>query len=265
MKPLNVLFSLLAIVIFFSCKDSDRDKDLTTNSSSDYASGQSLVYNIFSLVDQAAYSSKGITSINLIDTNSIFGCDTLIVDTISNPKSITIRFNNGCTNRNGEIKATFSSKYDIAGCNINISFNNFSQDDLSITSDNISIINNGIVNTHPNYSFNVNELVIENSNGQNINWSGNQEMAIVSGDTTASFSDNTYSIEGIANGKTYKGNNFNATITSNLTYLSNCQWVSSGIVNINPENKDVRTLNFGSDCDNTANVSIFDINNTIIF
>jgi hypothetical protein len=263
MKKISHLIPLIIIIVFFACNKSDRDDDTSTNSSVDYALGQAYVYDIFKVVHQAANSSKGITSLNLLDTTSLFGCDTLIVDTTSNPMSVIIRFNTNCTyngiQRNGEITALFSNKYDIAGCNITVSFNNYSQGLFSIESGSILYINNGLMNTLPNYTYNVNAVKMVASNGQNITWSGNQTLAITSGETTLPFSDDSYNISGFASGSTLRGNNFSATIAADLTILGNCNWVSSGLVDITPENKGTRILNFGSACDNLANVSLYGI------
>jgi len=265
MKQLNIFFTLLIISSFFSCQDSDRDEDNSTNSSADYATGQSIATDIFKVIHQSALSSRGITTMNLIDTNSIFGCDTLIVDTLSNPKRVTIQFNNLCNNRSGEINATFSTKYDLPGCVINISLNNYSQNLFSITSNSISIINNGLINSQSNYSYSINQLKIEDNRLRNITWSGNQTIINTNGDTTSSFSDDTFTLSGIANGRTFQGNRFNATIVSNLMFSGNCNWIPSGVVDVSPENRVPRKLNFGNECDNKAIVSVFDINYDIAF
>ncbi len=267
MKKFGIIF--LVIITIASCKKSTRDKDTTTNSCVDYAVGQNMVNDVFKIVHQAANSSKGIAMVSLLDSNSIFGCDTLIVDTLANPKSIIIRFNANCTangiTRNGEIIATFSSKYDVAGCNVNVSFNNYTQGSYTVSSGTISYIYNGLVNSLPNYSFNVNTFTITDANQKSIRWSGNQLINITAGETTATFLDDNYTISGIANGSTFQGNTFNATITSNLTLAGNCNWVATGTVNVSPENKELRVLTFGSGCDNKANVSLYNINYEITF
>jgi len=267
MKKIGIIF--LVLISMIRCKNSTRDKDTTTNSCVDYAIGQNMVDDVFKMVHQAANSSKGIAMVNLLDSTSIFGCDTLIVDTLSNPKSIIIRFNANCTSnsiaRSGEIMVTFSTKYDVAGCNVNITFNNYTQGSYTISSGSISYIYNGLVNSLPNYSFNVTQFTITDANLKSIRWSGNQLITITSGTPTATFLDDSYTISGIANGSTFQGNTFNATLTTDLTLAGNCNWVATGAVNVSPENKDVRKLTFGSGCDNKANVSLYDINYEITF
>ena len=257
MKHFNILLIFVLTLSIFSCKDSDRDEDTTTNSSTDYAMGQSLVYDAFKLVHQAALSSKGITAVNLADTTSLFGCDTIIVDTLASPMTMTLQFNGDCSgngnNRTGSITATFSSKYDALGCVINISFNNYTYNEYPL-SGNIFYSYNQLTGTAPTYSYNANNIIGFNGH---IEWSGNQSITVTSGETTADVSDDTYIISGSASGRSFRGNIFSAVIDVDLTLLGNCNWISSGLVTVSPENKNIRVLNFGSSCDANATVSIY--------
>ena len=268
MKPFYALLFILFMLGITSCKDSDRDEDTTTNSSEDYATGQTIIHDVFKIVHQVAYSSKGFTTNNLTDTNTIFGCDTLIIDTISNPKKITIQLDNPCSfnsvNRSGTIIITTTSKYDTPGASTSVSFTNYKYNNYSILSGTASIVYNDSIDGKPNYSFNTSELKIENNKQRSISIQNTQRFSIQTGETTATFTDDTYSISGTTNGTTFEGNNFTATITTNLTLLGSCRWISSGAVDVSPDNKAVRKLNFGSNCDNKASVSIYDINYDIV-
>ncbi len=260
MKNLTI-FTLL-ILVLFSCKKSDRDEDTTTNTSTDYGTAQSMAYDVFKMVHQAALSTKGITNNNLSNSSTIFGCDTLIVDTLIN-KSIGIQFNGNCNSRTGRINATFSNKYDVIGSVINVSFNNYMYGVYPITGT-ISYTYNGVVNGIPTYTFTTDKFTIHN-NARFIEFTANQTIEIHGGETTAAFSDDIYMIDGGASGRVYAGNQFLATINTDLTLLGNCDYVSSGIVLVNPENKNTRIMNFGFGCDNTADVQIYDIHYSITF
>ncbi len=266
MKALNIIL-ILSLILLFSCHDSDRDEDTTTNSSTDYAMGQSIMYDAFKLVHQAALSSKGITMNNLANVTSLFGCDTLIVDTLSNPMTITIQFNSTCTgngiDRLGSITATFSSKYDVLGCVVGISFNNYIYNVYPIGTGTISYTYTGLTGTSPNYTYITDKVTITNVN-RTINWSGNQKLTVSSGETTAIIIDDSYTISGTAFGSTYAGNDFSATINTDLTLLGNCNWISSGIVTVIPENKNPRIVDFGSGCDDKAIVKIYSTEQEIV-
>ena len=261
MKCFKILLILVLATSIFSCKDSDRDEDTTTNSSTDYAMGQSLVYDAFKLVHQAALSSKGITSTHLADTTSLFGCDTIIVDTLSNPMTLTIQFNgicNGNTNdRSGSITASFSSKYDILGCVTTVSFDNYMYNTYPIGGA-VTYTYNGLTGTTPSYSYNANKIIISKNDGR-IEWSGNQTLTIASGETTAITTDDSYTITGLASGRAYQGNEFSVMIDTDLLLVGDCNWVSSGIATVSPENKNPRVLDFGRSCDAIANVRIYSL------
>lgn len=266
MKKLCFLM-IMSTILIAACKDSDRDTDTSINSSTDYAMAQSYVYDVFKMVHEAALSSKDITTNNLSDTTTLFGCDTLIVDTMSSPMSITIQFNGTCSNnsnsRSGSIVATFSNKYDNFGTAVNISFNNYIYNNYPING-NISYTYGGVISGVPTYNFSINQFSIKNSKELSVTFSGNQSLGIISGKTTAEFNDDTYSISGTASGRAYAGNEFNATINTNLSLLGSCKWVSSGITSVSPENKVPRNLDFGSGCDNKATAKIYTISHEIV-
>jgi len=263
MKSIIAISLTIITISFFSCKKSDRDEDKTTNSSTDYASVQSLAANVFKLVHQAALSSKGITSNNLADTTSLFGCDTIIVDTSSTPMKIDILFNGICNDKAGQITATFTTKYDTYGSTINVSFINYYVGTYPI-SGSLTYSFTGIINGIPTYAYNFSSF--RTSNGTNfMELNGIQTLEIHAGETTATYSDDIYMIRGTANGITSVGNEFTASIASDLTLLGNCEWISAGLVNVTPENKSTRVLDFGSGCDNAATVNVYDINYDITF
>jgi hypothetical protein len=224
---------------------------------------QSYVYDAFKVVHQAALSSKGITSGNLADTTSLFGCDTLIVDTLTNPMTIVIQFNGTCSNNNndryGSITASFSGKYDALGTSVNISFNNYRYGGYPITGS-INYSFSGVISSLPTYAISVSNFSIENSKERLLSVSGNQTLKITAGEMTASVNDDTYIITGSASGRAFEGNDFSAIIDNSLDLAGNCKWISSGITTVSPENKQPRILDFGSGCDDKASAKIYGLN-----
>ena len=268
MKRFRILFFLIVIIGLTNCKDSDRDEDTTINSSTDYVTGQSILIDLFKDIHLVARTSQRISSTSLPSPALIPNCYTITTDTLSTPMSITIQFDPNCESdgakKSGEITATFSNLYDVAGSKITIHFNNYTYNEFSIPSDSLCYTFNGLINAVPNYSFNVTNLKIEDDRFRAINWSASQTLSFVSGETTADLIDDTYLISGNANGKTFEGNDFSATITTNLRAIGACNWISSGEVTVSPENKSIRLLDFGSICDNEAIVSVFGIRYEII-
>lgn len=269
MKAYKTILVLSLAICFIGCRDSDRDKDTSINSCADFGAGQSFSLDVFKLIHQAALSSKGITNANLTNTGTLFGCDTIIVDTVSIPMTITLQFNPGCTSggntREGEIVASFSSKYDNLGTQVNISFTNYSFNGHPISGTQRFTFN-GVLNTNPTYGVTTTAMEIRDTiNNRTLLFSGNQTLAITSGESTASFSDDTYSLSGSATGRAYAGNDFTARIDENLILKGSCTWVSAGTATISPENKQPRDLDFGSSCDNIGTARIYGLVYEVIF
>lgn len=267
MKKLNFIL-IFCVIVLFSCKDSDRDKDTSINSCRAYGIGQSYALDVFKMVHQAALSSKGITAAYLANSTTLFGCDTLIVDTTTNPMSITIQFNGNCiendNQRSGEIMATFTGKYDYLGTIVSISFNNYNFNGYPVTG-NISYNFQGIINGNLTYGITATNYSIKNNKERVLEFSGSQKIAISTGETTATYNDDTYSISGTATGRTFEGNDYSVLIDENLTLKGNCNWVNSGVATVSPENKQPRLLNFGSSCDNNGTAQIYGISYEVIF
>ena len=258
-----VTIIITTTILFIGCKDSDRDNDTTINSCEDYATAQSYAYNIFKVVHQAALSSKGIATNHLSDTTTLFGCDTLIVDTTSSPKTITIQFNGACNNQTGSIIAAFTNKYDNLGSSVAITLNNYSYNGYPITGT-IGYSFNGIINNEANYNINFSNINIKNAKERILNWSANQTIKIANGETTATTNDDTYLINGSSTGRAFAGNDFTTLLNSDLTLLGNCNWISSGTATVSPENKQPRVLDFGSGCDNKATAKIYNLSYEVV-
>lgn len=256
----KIVALLLVITAFSACKKSDRDKDKSTNSSQDYATAQSLAQDVFKMVHQAAMSSQGIVTNPLTNATTLFGCDTIIVDTSSNPMWLKIQFNTDCANngvtRNGEIKAQFTSKYSQIGTTTKISFNNYRYNGYAVDGYlNYSL--SSITNNQPLYVMIADNFKIdEGRKNRAIYFSTNQNFIIQNGISTADFTDDTYQITGTATGRTFSGNSFSAS-TDGLTQLGNCNWVSSGTALVTPDNLPTRTLQFGAGCDNNISVLLY--------
>ncbi len=257
MKNFNIVLVLFILIVIFSCRKSDRDNDVSTNTSTYYALSQSMVYDVFKIVHQAALSTKGITTNNLADSSTVFGCDTLIVDTLLS-KKIDIQFNGSCYNHSGKILSKYSSKYDVIGCVVDISFNNYKHKSYNISGD-ISYTYNGVVNNTPTYTINANKFTITSNTNKFSEFSGTQTLKVVAGETTAIFSDDLYEIDGSASGRTFAGNAYLATINTPLTLSGSCDFIETGEVLVNPENKYTRILDFGFGCNNKAVTRIYGI------
>ncbi len=258
----NLLIVFICLIVISSCKKSDRDLDNTTNTSVDVAFATNLFYDIFKTVHQAAYYSQGIVTSTSIDSNAVYGCDSIYIDTLSNPKKLDIIFNANCTTngiiRNGTIKTTLNGNYNNSGTSTTVSFSNYSYNGFSISSGTLVFQYLGLIDSFPTFSVNFNDLKIANSSNQKIFFNGSNQLQIIKGKLTPTIADDVYSISGSNNGIAFKGNTFSSQITTNLTLAGNCNWIGAGIVAVKPDNLPTRTLNFGSGCDDKIDVTIYD-------
>jgi hypothetical protein len=257
------LIALASCFILLGCKKSDRDDDTSTNSSEDYAFSTGLVYDVFKIVHQASNTSQGIVSSTTVDSTTVFGCDTIIFDGSTNPKTLRINFDNcssSTNSRSGYIDVSYNGFYDDLGTVTTISFNDYTLNGFTFIAGTISYQYNGIVNNFPTYSLTFNEVKIRNDQNQKVFYSGSYQLAIIDGELTPLFNDDVYEITGSTTGRVFKGNAFSAQIVDKLTINGNCDWVSSGQALVKPESKTTRALNFGSGCDNKITVTLYDIN-----
>jgi hypothetical protein len=262
MKKLLIIV-LSSLFMFIGCKKSDRDDDTSTNSSEDYALATGLVYDIFKIIHQASSTSQGIVSATTLDSTSVFGCDTIIFDGSTSPKTLQVNFGNCSTStnlRSGYITASYNGFYDDLGTVTSISFNDYILNDFTFIAGTITSQFNGIINNYPTYTITFNEVKIRNNQNQKIFYSGSYQLKIIDGESTPLFNDDIYEITGSTSGRAFKGNAFTAQIVNKLTLNGDCNWVSSGQALVKPESKDTRALNFGSSCDNKITVTLYEIN-----
>lgn len=264
----KIILLVLIVLVVFSCRKSDRDQDKTTKTSQDYGTAQAMAQDVFKMVHQAAMSSQGIVTNSLTSAITLFGCDTIIVDTTANPMWLKIQFNTDCANnsvtRNGEIKAQFTSKYDMLGTTAKISFNNYYHNGYYFEGVlNYSLTSN--TNNQLTFVMIANDFKIdEGRKNRAIYFSSNQNFIIESGATTADFTDDSYKITGTATGRAFAGNSFSAT-TDGIIQLGSCNWISSGTALVTPQGLAVRNLDFGSGCDNSATVLLYGATYEITF
>ncbi|MCB0409656.1 MAG: hypothetical protein KDD29_05520 [Flavobacteriales bacterium] len=261
----NTLFIFFAsLVLFTGCKKSDRDEDDSTNSSEDYALSTGLIMDVFKIVHQASNTSSGIVSSTSLDSNSVFGCDTIIFDALSSPKTLTIEFDENCTSssvsRGGVIYSTYSGYYDVPGTVITIHLYNYSYNEHVFYSGSISCQLTDTSNGVYNYSFNTSDIKIKNKYNQNVFYNANYQIKVISGSNTPLFIDDEYLVTGSMTGRAFRGNGFSAQINDSLTASGNCNWITSGNVSIKPDTKSTRNLDFGGGgCDATITISIYEL------
>ncbi|HTL07213.1 MAG TPA: hypothetical protein VL307_03110 [Chitinophagaceae bacterium] len=265
---LFVAVSVLASsLLFTSCKkDSAKDSDVESAESS--ALAEASFNDVTTIADQAALG--GSVNMRLSgDANREDGslgssCATVSIDTVSVPHVIVIDFgssncvcNDGRTRR-GKINLSYTGRYKDAGTVITISFTNYFVNDNQLTGTK-KITNQG-ANAAGNlvYKIEVNGQVIKANNGGTISWVSTRQREWTAGaNTPLILSDDAYSITGSATGTVASGKSYSIVIKSPLVRKMSCHFFESGVVEVTPEGKPTRTLDYGNTgCDANATVSI---------
>lgn len=268
------VFGLL--LALFSCEkesvkdttDSFTDSDVTT------ATDNGLVESVFGDVENIAdQASEGqlisfMPEVNLNDSKPVShvksSCATITHDTISSPRLLTIDFGasnclcNDGKNRRGEILVSYSGRYRDTGSVHTISFNNYFVNDNEVLGSK-SVTNNGRNNSNKiSFSIEVDGKLIKANTSDTIEWMSSRTRTWEEGDSTLiNWLDDVYSITGTSSGINSAGVSYTANITAPLVRALNCRWFESGTLEITPQGKLTRILDYGSgDCDANATVTI---------
>jgi hypothetical protein len=273
LKKLSLFISatlLVSSLYLVSCKkDTTSSKDSDVESAEDNSLAEAQYNDVTTIIDQAAASGTvtlgiaGGSSVNGTDGTLGSACATVSIDTVTVPHKITIDFGtsnclcNDLRNRRGKIIATFSGKFGNVGSAISVSFVDYFVNDNQIKgtkTDTYMGLNNA---GHPVINISVDGQIVKANNGGTISWTSTRQREWVAGFNTLDWSDDVYSITGTASGVKASGQAYTITITKPLVRKMNCYWFESGTVDVTPEGKAVRTLDYGSTgCDANATVSI---------
>jgi hypothetical protein len=180
-----------------------------------------------------------------------------------NPYLLTIDFGNTnclCDDgkyRRGKIIVTFTGSYWSQGTVITYSFDNFFVDNDQILGTK-TITNMGTDQSgHPWWQVQVSGQIILANNGGNITWNSSYQYEWSEGyGTPFVWWDDVYLISGSANGVSAGGVSYSYSITTPLKKKLNCEWIVSGILEIQPQGAPAAILDYGDGtCDDILNVT----------
>ena len=252
---------IAASALSFSACDKEPKDDSDTGVATDYYNGQKESDEIVAALNSAAQDND----VMRIEETLLPPCASVLVDTMSSPKTITIDFGTaGCLcddwdnkTRKGKIIASWTGKYRDAGTVIQVQtqdyYVNGNKHEFNKT-----VTNDGF-NTagHLSYTVNISLAKITYTDGTTLQWTSTRTREWVEGEPTLTPYDDVYEISGSANGTARNGDSFSVNITNPLEVALSCLWVRSGTMVITPENKPARTLDFGNGgCDDDATVEI---------
>jgi hypothetical protein len=261
-KNILVLATTALAVAFSACKkDKDETLDLTDDAKIAYDNSvaESSFDNVSSVADEGyrlKENSSG-SSTSFI-AGSTANCLTITLDTVSNPRVLTLDFGNTdclCNDgnyRRGKIIVSYTGHYRDSGHQHTISFDNyfinFNKIDGTKTVINngrnsngnlwFSISVNGTVTIDPQYSF--------NQTGGTISYTSSRTREWIAGESTFAFNDDIYLISGTASGTTTSGISYSlATQSGNPLRLEvGFPHFVSGILEITPQGKATQYIDY---------------------
>lgn len=259
-KKSQFLYLALIPLILFSCRR-DREKDSDWSAATDNALAESMFNELKNIADEA-YSGN-MTIYRAPQDTLVFGCATIIRDTSSSPRQITIDFGttncqcNDGKNRRGKVIVTYNGMYRDSGTVITHTPDNYFVNDNQLTGS--KVVTNQGRNGAGNlwYSISVNGTVIKANNGGTITWTSNRTREWIAGESTWIWTDDVYIINGTASGTRSNGESFTAQIIIPLRVQLSCRYIVTGSIEVNPQNHATRTIDYGNGtCDNQATVTI---------
>ena len=252
--PMIAAFALLTLA---ACrKDKDETVDLDYTSASDNARAEDAFSDMLTEVDKA------------VDANGLRGtdddCDPVVTfDTLSSPRTITVDFggvnctaNNG-RQRRGRILVSYTGRYRDAGTVITITPDDYYVNDNHVqgtkTVTNLGLNSDG----HLHYSVVVNGSLTAADGSWTSTHQANRTRTWIEGEGTQNIFDDVYLITGGGSGVNRNGNAYTVSITSALRVQVGCPFITAGSVDVTPENKPTRTINYGNgSCDGILTVTV---------
>lgn len=265
-KVLIAAIFLCTGIIFTSCnKDRNEWKDTQTASDNEQAEG--IADDAINIADNAARGNADVArTANPVELfEAMSGCATITRDTVSSPRLITIDFGSSnclCNDgryRRGKILVSYSGgNYFDEGSVKTVSFDNYFRNDHRV--EGIRTITNNGRNAANQLSWTINaqDMKITKPDGSFHTWNSTRLRTMISGESTPLiWRDDEYSISGSATGTNVRGINYVANITTPLHRKLDCRWIDSGVVEVVPDGKPTRTIDYGNGaCDRLLTVTV---------
>lgn len=276
MKNLFYLFLLLTIssTLFVACeKDEEEEPTLppTTEEALGAIEEYVLVNKLFSdaaneTESAARYADDTIQ--NKSGNNKTYPQITIEpFDAVNWPKTVTVNY--GETNflcqderyRRGKIIFETTGWYHIEGTVINVSFDDYYQNDFKV--DGNQIITNQGRNEDDNLVFSV---VIENGevttpDNKVIYYEENTTREWIEGeDTPLEICDDVYLIDGIQSGISSDDISYDLIVQEDLNIQVCCHWIRGGILDVNIQGLPTISINYGDgECNSSATITIMGV------
>jgi hypothetical protein len=265
-----IAFASFAILVTGCKKDNDIRLEDTTISQDD-AYAEATFENVSDMADEAYDIGTG-NHLKSYPGERMFlsECATVTLDTTGFPLELTIDFgeeNCLCRDnkyRRGRIIITFTGRYREPGTVITHGFEDYYVNDNSV--EGTKVVTNMGENDNGNlyYTIEVVGVVQRVEDGSTFSWNSSMVREWIQGSDTPNRWDDIYLITGTASGIRPNGLTWEREIINPLRVELACRFIVSGTIELRPEDRPVRLLDFGNgECDNIATVLINGVTYTI--
>lgn len=272
MKTIKLTAALIALmgILLFSC---EKDQDIQTVDNTvinEDAYAEKVFEEVSDIADEAYDSQSG--GLKATGWNRIFlgVCATVTLDTTELPYVLTIDFgdvNCLCPDghyRRGMIIISFTGRYRHPGTVITHTFQDYYVDDNKIEGTHVLTNMGENEDGHLWFTTEVVGVIHMANNGGTISWNASRVREWIQGSNTRNPWDDIYLLTGEASGIRANGETWEREIINPLRLELACRFIVSGTVEIRPEERPVRLLDYGNgDCDNIATVLVNGVTYTI--
>lgn len=254
---LSIAVIFCASVIYVGCKKEDV-ADTDTQSSTDNSLCEGEFMRVLPTVNKISIDEPGVHRLGGPPTTQ--SCPSVSVDTPNQfPCTMTIDYGTGCTDsadgkvRAGRIRVTLDRPWDTTGCVMTVMLDSFYVN--SIHFEGTTTITR-TANNQFTMVLNDGHCSKAGATPWEIDWNTNKTVTWTSG-ITNSQQTQIITVTGTNSGTDRNGLTFSATITSPIIRDLSCSWITQGTVDLEPEGKPVRTIDFGNgNCDNRGTITI---------
>ncbi len=265
MKKISFKFVMIVMIgIAISLTSCKKDQGLPDDTSAaSYDAMAERIFNNVSNIADEAYSEKTANNKTENGKRLFLGeCVEITLDLTAIPYVLTIDFGNEnclCNDgryRRGKIIVSFTGRYREAGTVITHSFDEYYVNDNKI--DGTKVVTNMGENEAGNTNFNIEVVgIIYLAQDGTISWNSSLNREWVEGIDTPTLWDDVYHITGSAQGIKSNGNTWEREIITPLRKELGCKHVVSGTLELRPDNKPLRIVDFGTgECDNIITVLV---------
>lgn len=254
---------ILSGLALSSCKKDDNNTTEPTENTS-YAYEQTLAEQMFNDMDVIFERARSQGQSGLKGgASALASCAKISIDSTDTTGTVIIDFGLAdCLGfdgrfRRGKLIIEYSGMYQDSGYTHKITPLSYYVDDNLI--DGVRTVSNMGKDVEGNIYYNItcNGTVDLAQNGGRIQWSANRTRTLYAGASTPLLNDNLYRIEGSSTLIGSTGTKYTINITDPLLAAFDCSWIKEGIIEIFPEGKVKRYLDYGNGvCDNKATLTI---------